>query len=362
MKSYPINPHVKSLQGVAFFDWMAARIVETLGSQESRLNGDGLVGEELGAVIEAACRRSGLPAELCVILNDGNATLLSCAYVHNCTRFGLILGTGVNIAAYLPVPLIGSAKFGDRPKEWFDEARSVIVNTELGMFGKDVLPVTRWDASLKRGHPRPDFQPLEQMVSGMYMGEIARFALLEAIKTTGLFGGIIPESLNFPYSLGTEIMSLVEGDMSPTMAKSISTFSALHPSPHVPTTVDLAFLRDLSALISRRSAAIIAASLYAIWELRLEGIRESIASPASLAVSTAEAEEEVVLERTMVSFNGAVIESYPAYRAMCQDFVDGLVATGDGCAPGVRIDLVPAKESSLLGAGVALALAVSEAT
>lgn len=172
---------------------------------------DGLVGEDLGVVIEAACRRSGLAAELCVILNDGNATLLSCAYMHSSTRFGLILGTGVNIAAYLPVPLIGASKFGDRPKEWFDDARSVIVNTELGMFGKDVLPATRWDASLKREHPRPEFQPLEQMVSGMYLGEITRFALLEAIRTTGLFGGTVPESLNSPYSLGTEMMSVVEG-------------------------------------------------------------------------------------------------------------------------------------------------------
>lgn len=146
------------------------------------------------------------------------------------------------------------------------------------------------------------------------------------------------------------------------MQKSISTFSTLHPSPHIPTPADLTFLRDLSALISRRSAAIIAASLYAIWELRLEGIREVMAPPAGVAVSTAEAEKEVVLERTMVSFHGTVIESYPGYRAMCQHFVDELVANRHGSERGVRIDLVPAKESSLLGAGVALALAVSEAT
>ncbi|ROT36282.1 actin-like ATPase domain-containing protein [Sodiomyces alkalinus F11] len=396
MKSYPIGMDVKSLRGVAFFDWMAARIVETL-EKESRPNGsvasvlpmalawsfpieqtslrgglihdmgkgfraaDGLVGEDLGAVIEAACRRSALPAELCVILNDGNATLLSCAYLHNSTRFGLILGTGVNIAAYLPVPLIGSTKFGDRPKEWFDEARSVIVNTELGMFGKDILPVTRWDALLKKGHSRPDFQPLEQMVGGMYLGEIARFALLEAIRTTGVFGGIVPESLNSPYSFGTETMSLIEGDVSLTMEKSISLFSKLHPSPHIPTALDMAFLRDICALISRRSAAIVAASLHAVWELRLEGIRESMASSESSAISTAEAEKEVALERTMVSFNGSVIESYPGYRAMCQQFVDELVAAGGDGKPGARIDLVPAKESSLLGAGVALAAAVSEA-
>lgn len=171
----------------------------------------GLDGQDLGDVIEAACGRAGLAAELRVILNDGNATLMSSAYTHPSTRLGLILGTGTNIAAYLPVPLIGAAKFGERPAQWYDQAESVIVNTELGMFGHDILSVTRWDALLKKGHSRPEFQPLEHMVSGLYLGEVARFMILEAIETTGLFGGVVPENLLAPYSLRTETLSAVQG-------------------------------------------------------------------------------------------------------------------------------------------------------
>lgn len=171
----------------------------------------GLEGQDLGDVVEAACQRAGLAAELRVILNDGNATLMSCAYTHPATRFGLILGTGTNIAAYLPVPLIGVSKFGNRPDEWYEQAHSVIVNTELGMFGHDILSITRWDALLKKGHPRPDFQPLEHMVSGFYLGEIARFIILEAIETTGLLGGITPDSLLSPYALTTETLSIIQG-------------------------------------------------------------------------------------------------------------------------------------------------------
>lgn len=171
----------------------------------------GLQGQDLGNVIEAACNRAGLSAELRVILNDGNATLISRAYTHQSTRFGLILGTGVNIAAYLPVPLIGRSKFGEnRPSEWFDEARSVIVNTELGMFGRDVLNVTRWDALLKGGLSRPWFQPLEHMVSGMYLGEVVRLVLIEAIVTTGVFGGVVPKGFDVPYGFSTETMSIIE--------------------------------------------------------------------------------------------------------------------------------------------------------
>lgn len=170
----------------------------------------GLVGQDLGEIINTACKAVGLNAEVRAILNDSSACLLSRAYSHTSTRFGLILGTGLNLAVYLPVETIGLKKFGARPDGWFDEASHVIVNTELGMFGHDILPFTRWDKQLTRDHPRPDFQPLEYMVSGMYLGEIARLALIEAIETTGFLGGVVPPSLHASYSLGTETISMIE--------------------------------------------------------------------------------------------------------------------------------------------------------
>lgn len=170
----------------------------------------GLLGQDLGDIIKRSCKSQGLHVELRAILNDSDACLLSRAYSYTSTRFGLILGTGVNLAAYLPVSSIGKKKFGVRPDGWFDEASHVIVNTELGMFGHGILPLTKWDHALTRKHPRPDFQPLEHLVGGMYLGEIVRLALLEAIETTGLFGGIVPPSLTVGYSLGTDTISMIE--------------------------------------------------------------------------------------------------------------------------------------------------------
>lgn len=170
----------------------------------------GLVGEDLGRIVRQGCKNQGLDVELRAILNDSSACLLSRAYSYSSTRFGLILGTGVNMAAYLPVATIGRPKFGARPDAWFDQASHVIVNTELGMFGHGILPMTRWDRSLTRQHPRPDFQPLEHLVSGMYLGEIARLALVEAVETAGLLGGVLPQSLRGQYTLGTDTLSLIE--------------------------------------------------------------------------------------------------------------------------------------------------------
>jgi hexokinase len=171
---------------------------------------DALVGQDLGEVVETACRKVGLIVELATIINDSTACLLSEAYLNTSTRFGLILGTGVNLAAYLPLPLISEAKFNNRPQSWFEEASHLVVNSELGMFGRDILPLTRWDQALKAGHLRPEFQPLEYLVSGQYLGEVCRFALLEAISTAGLFGGVVPASLHEPYSLDTETIANIE--------------------------------------------------------------------------------------------------------------------------------------------------------
>lgn len=180
------------------------------GMGKGFLASNGLLGQDLGDIVRSACQDRGLHVELAAIVNDSTAALLSEAYINPMTRFSLILGTGVNIAAHLPVPTVGRDKFGRRPEGWFEKASHVIVNTELGMFGKGILPLTRWDSALNAAHLRPDFQPLEHLVSGCYLGEMCRLALLEAIDTTGIFGGVAPPSLLLPYSLDTETMSCIE--------------------------------------------------------------------------------------------------------------------------------------------------------
>ncbi|KAH8884699.1 actin-like ATPase domain-containing protein [Thozetella sp. PMI_491] len=388
MQSFKIDPEIKKLEGMEFFGWMADKIVETTSTSvksESGLNGplpvglawsfpieqtslkggricgmgkgflaaDGLLGQDLGDVIQRACQTRGLDVELCAIINDSTAALLSHAYVAPTTRFGLILGTGVNIAVHMPVNTIGPHKYGNRPDTWFEKASHVIVNTELGMFGKGVLPMTRWDEQLKDGHPRPDFQPLEHLVSGYYLGEILRFILIEAIETTGIFGGVVPPSLLRPYSLDTETLSLIEGDVSQSVESGLATFKAHHPSPVDPTHDDISALRTLASYVSRRSAAIVAASVFGLWELKAETESEFLRNLPAASPFTEETEAEMKIARTMVAFDGSVIERYPNYQTNCQKFIDDLVASVGG-TPG-SVDLVAAKESTLRGAAVALA-------
>ena len=334
----------------------------------------GLLGQDLGEIITKACQNRNLNVELRAIVNDSSACLLSRAYSHTSTRFGLILGTGVNLAAYLPVFTIGRAKFGQRDQSWFDEASHVIVNTEMSMFGGGLLPLTRWDKLLLKGLPRPDFQPLEYMVSGMYLGEICRFALLEAIESTGVFGGVVPPSLTEPYSLGTETISkiqryvvlnnpcIIEGgvltrysDTSSDLAEACKLFATRHPSSHIPTYSDLSVLKDLASHISVRASALVASAVYSFWDVRIETQKEYIKSLPESSPLRPAAEDDIELTETTVAFNGSVIEHYTGFLASCQRYLDDLVSAHDPSHTNGTIHLVPAKESSLMGAAVALA-------
>ncbi|CAM1501942.1 Fc.00g039260.m01.CDS01 [Cosmosporella sp. VM-42] len=391
MKNFFISPEIKDLEGMAFFDWMAERIKETLetGLQPDHSPGQpiptalawsfpiettslgggklqpmgkgflahrGLLGQDLGQIVKLACENHGLNVELRAILNDSSACLLSRSYSHTSTRFGLILGTGVNLAAYLPISAIGRTKFGKRPETWYDEASHVIVNTEMSMFGYDILPWTRWDRQLCAKHSRPDFQPLELLVSGMYLGEIGRYALIEAIETTGVFGGVVPPSLTVPYSLASETLSRVQGDTSADLAEACKLFATRHPSSHIPNTADLTVLKELASYISVRSSALVAACVYAFWDLRIDSQKAYVASIPESSPLRSAAEADIDLEETTVAFNGSVIESYTNYLASCQRYVDDLVGSqGKSSTARGSIRLVPAKESSLLGAAVALA-------
>jgi len=181
-----------------------------MGMGKGFLAAHGLLGQDLGDLIQDACTRRGLNVELNAIVNDSTATLLSKAYHDSTTRFALILGTGVNAAVHLPVHIFSPPKFGVRPSTWHDTAKHVIVNTELSMFGGGILHFTKYDKALLSTHPMPDFQPLEYVVSGGYLGEIARLVLIDGIQTAGLFGGTVPPSLEKRYSLETETLSRIE--------------------------------------------------------------------------------------------------------------------------------------------------------
>ncbi|RMX93737.1 hypothetical protein D0867_14105 [Hortaea werneckii] len=382
IRSVVIEKRIRDLRGQEFFDWMAERIGDML-AEYNHMNGTrdallqmglawsfpieqtsprsgkllpmgkgfrathGVEGEDLSELVMKSCRARGLNVEMKAIVNDGAATLLSQAYRDPSTRMSLILGTGMNAAVYLPVTALGPGKFGSRPATWHAAAHHVLVNTELSMFGKHVLPTTRWDDDLNAHHLLPDFQPLEYLVTGRYLGEILRLILLEAVSTAGLFGGELPQYLEDPYALDTRLLADFQLDTSPSLTAARASFLHAHPfrSGRVPRTEELKFLRDLSKLIADRAAVYLAVALHALWVVRTEA--ESFSSSDEVDVDDEEGGVDDEQKQVTIACNGTIVEKYPGFRAACQGFLDRLC-----CLSAVTLEMAP--ESSIFGAAVAV--------
>jgi hexokinase len=399
-----IDEPVKALEGTAFFDWMAQKIDGMLAGVNAQYGREttplamglswsfpvnqtsissGLIinmgkgfrcsnttqGQELGELIIQACRRRNLNVTVNAIVNDGSATLLTRAYVDPRTRMSLILGTGTNAAVHFPVHEIGLTKFGVRPPGWFDGAKHVIVNTELSMFGGGVLPRTRWDETLNKTHLRPDYQPLEYMITGRYLGEIVRLILVEAVESAGLLGGDLPHSLREPYSLDTAIVAYIEGDTTPSLAPSAALLQKEHTFHLTPSAKDLAFLRAVCTCVSKRAAGYLATAIHSVWSLRNNAEFPTTSATVSgvtknepLAQEVTVTEFEAPTRNLAIACDGTVINKYPGFRDQCQAYLDLLSRTTDSLA-GLEnvssISLELAHESAIFGAAVAVAISVA---
>lgn len=426
--SLPIDKDVKALVGTKFFDWMAEKIGATLADEGEKYTTDkesagvlsmglswsfpidqtsiksglmigmgkgflcsnGTVGMDLGQLIAEACQRHGLNVQVDAIVNDSSATLLCRAYSDPKTRMSLILGTGTNIAIHFPVRGVGVQKFGDRSKEWFERARHVIVNTELSMFGGGILPTTRWDDDLNQTHLRPDYQPLEYLATGRYLGEIIRLIMVEAVETAGLFGGELPHSLKEPYSFDTSIVAFIEADSSSTLSPSSALLQKEHTFILPPSVPDLLFLKQVCSVVSRRAAAYIATGIHSLYGLYNEVEYSTASTPTPVSadkkpeIQTSEVEvtnDEDVSKTLTIACDGGVINNYPGFRDRCQAYVDQLTSTSASTSTSTSpsssspssppsspslsahpssIILELAPESALIGAAIAVAVAVSD--
>ncbi|KAF2747269.1 hexokinase-1 [Sporormia fimetaria CBS 119925] len=374
MKSYKIDNSVRCLKGTDFFDWMAEKVGTAIADPEVQKLSDnekpfgmglawsfpveqtstrsgnllamgkgfrateGTLGQDLSELIMAPCRRRNLPVRLDSIINDSSATLLSRAYEDPSTRFAVILGTGFNISVHLPLSALSPSKYKNYPTSFLASATHVLVNTELSMFGKNIFPTTRWDEHLNSTHLRPDFQPFEHLISGRYLGEIARLIIVEATRTAGLFSGKLPDKLSEPYTLDTTTLAALQLDTSKNLTSSTQLFSSLHPSCIPPSHSDVLFLRRLAELISKRAAAYLAAGIHSLWCLRIQAEGLTPQTAGTMAIGC----------------NGSVIEKYPGFRDRCQRYLDELTGfSGANKGDGIRLEV--AVESAVFGAAVSVA-------
>ncbi|KAK6361876.1 hypothetical protein TWF730_005588 [Orbilia blumenaviensis] len=366
--------HLKTLTGDAFFDWIADKIGEVIeekfgtrtktellplglswsfpiestaidrGKIQSMGKGfrvaDELLGTDLKDHFQNAFKRQGIHVSMEAIVNDSLATLLSHAYVSPATRCGLILGTGTNTAMSLPLKMLPESKLLPSHKNCPLGAREVLVNTELSMYGRGILPMTKWDTALDEAMPRPGFQPLEYLIGGAYLGEIARLIIID-VRQGDLFREIPEVWAEKSYSLGTEVLALLEQRASDNLPTNYQELNEEYPDMPIPE-IDALALRSIAFHISSRAARYCAISLHAIIKLR-----ETVArSPSS----------HNFMNIVPIAFVGTVLEKYPTLLSRTQAALDQLTGWHQTThAHKQRIVLEFSSESAIYGAAVAVA-------
>ncbi|CRL21511.1 Hexokinase [Penicillium camemberti] len=349
------------------------------------------------------------------ITNDTVATLASLAYKvkslpNSRVAMGIIVGTGCN--ATIPM------KLGDLHES---KAKSVnamepsavetIVNTEWTISGaapplKELNVTTKWDIELDRACARPGFQPFEYMTGGRYIGELIRLILFDYLTTVAeLSKRSLPANLIQEYALTTTYIS-------DHVAKSRSDndlAQALNKSLPPPESSDWRWdaraagaFRKIARTVQRRSAGLIAAAVVGLLacareiELKEDSNSSSPENPASpqsngdaiteftsapdaaagslnsTTVAANHATQEHVVpvldptpidwqsgpEELVVAYTGGIIQHYPQFKEMCQQYIDRLIMRTGPQRGGKSVFLREASDGGVIGAGVLAGMVV----
>jgi hexokinase len=281
----------------------------------------GLAGRDVAAMLTAALERAGLARiRLAAVANDTVAALILQSYQARGrdggmrpAAIGLILGTGTNLAA--------------------DLGPAGIRNLESGNFDGVAAVETPYDAALDRDldEPPPGAQRFEKMVSGHYLGEILRRALVDVGRGAGGFHWAAAPALATPFGLDSAHLSRIAADRT----AGLDDVGALLRSLGAESTPDeRRGVRALAAAIARRSARLVAAAL--LGTLRFLDPRLD--------------------DRRTIAVDGSLWGGYPGFDGLVRDTLAELV----GPDRAGRVEIAFVKDSTSAGAAVIAAVAAAQ--
>ena len=275
-----------------------------------------VLGRDAVELLQAELHALGLDIKVGSLVNDTVGTLVAQIYADDRTKISVILGTGSN-AAYVEkqenIVKLGSAS----------ETGLTVINIEWGTFGDEeesLLPLTRFDRILDSQTSNCGKQRFEKMMSGMYLGEIVRHILLEAMQRNLIARFDAPSA----YEMKTKSISqFIEAPSSESLAELLKVQGEVEP------------ILAICKAVAARSALLCAAGIAAIYE---HVISERIIGPDELCI---------------VAVDGALYKRFHQYKEFLQETVCQL--TTDPEKEMCKIELVMAEDLSSIGAAAAIA-------
>ncbi|KAL1868973.1 glucokinase [Paecilomyces lecythidis] len=298
------------------------------------------VGKDVCEMLQSAIDELGLPVRVAALVNDTVGTLMARSYTSpgkTGTLLGAIFGTGTN-GAYVE-DLKKVTKLAATGDTYDRNTKEMVINAEWGSFDNQlsVLPVTRFDRDLDAESLNPGIQMFEKRVSGMFLGEILRRALLYLYKDSSVdflrapigTTTVAPNSALYKqWGIDTSFLSTVEADAADGLK---GTAAALAKDLGIEGTryEDRHAVKSLVHAIGKRAARLSAVPL------------------AGILISTGRLQTDETVD---IGVDGSLVEFYPHFVDYIREALREVPEIGAAGEKKVRIGI--AKDGSGVGAAL----------
>lgn len=304
------------------------------------------IGKDVCLMLQEAIDELHLPIRVAALVNDTVGTLMARSYTSpgkTETLLGAIFGTGTN-GAYVE-KLSRVTKLDPLKGATYNQSTGqMVVNTEWGSFDNhlSVLPTTVYDRELDADSVNPGVQMFEKRVSGMFLGEILRRAILalnrdpavQLLQSDG--SSISPDSdLYKIWGIDTSFLSKVEADETPDLQVTADALKEDLKADNA-SLADRQAIKALVHAIGKRAARLSAVPLGAI------------------LIESGRLETDDVID---IGVDGSLVEFYPKFVDYIREALREIPQIGEK-EQKVRIGI--AKDGSGVGAALIALVAKKE--
>jgi len=321
------------------------------------------VGKDVCALLQDEIDALHLPVRVAALVNDTVGTLMARSYTSpgkTGTLLGAIFGTGTNGAYVEKLEKVKKLANDADVGEYDKTTGNMIINTEWGSFDNQlsVLPQTPYDDALDKDSVNPGIQMFEKRISGMFLGEIVRRAIMPLVKDPkiALFSdpdssandvhsttSIAPESpLYEQWGLDTSFLSITHGDSSQGLKVTRQTLDKEYGVSAV-SAEDAEAVKLIASAVGKRAARLAAVAIGAIVIAT-----DKLQKPKDIATADSETvnEDEIV----DVGVDGSLVEFYPGFEDYIREALREIEGIGKHGEQRIRIGI--AKDGSGVGAAL----------
>jgi hexokinase len=310
----------------------------TLVKWTKGFSASGAEGQDVVQLLQRALKRAGCPgASIKALVNDTVGTLAAAMHKDKAAVIGMILGTGTN-AAYVErldrIEKLHSAG-GASPDG------KMVINCEWGNARSPSFPFVEADFEVDNMSPNPGQQTFEKMVSGLYLGDLARRSLIHLVRDGVLQGLGVSSELQQALQaalLKSALPTSLVSDIDAAEASLEGVRTQMKAALGVQDCPDAfcALSQSVFASLRQRSGRMVAAGLAAILDNH------------SAAWGDSEG------RRRVVAVDGGLYEHYPRLRAAIREGLDELLGAD------ANVELIEGSDGSGLGEALLAASALSD--